>query len=83
VYDTPDNYDMDKLNKDVNSYKFVIIVGNFIDVNKINFKCDISFYMDTSFINFKTYIVEHDIIKDDKMIDIYVYKIFKPRYSCQ
>ena len=78
IYDHPDNYDLNKLNEDINKYKYAIIVGNYIDTSKINFKYDISFYLDTSYINYKTYIIERDLIKNSDIIDDYVYKIFKP-----
>lgn len=80
IYDCPEDYDWDKLNEDVSKEKGAIIVGNIFDGSKIKFKYDISYYFDTSYINYKDYIIEKKILKDvdEKIIDIYVYKIFKP-----
>jgi len=83
IYDCPENYDWDKLNEDVSKEKGAVIVGNIFDGSKINFKYNVSYYFDTSYINYKEYIIDKKIIKDseEKTIDTYVYKIFKPMYE--
>ena len=85
IYEDTDNYDWDKLNKNINELKSsgVIIYGNYIDLSKINFNYDFSFFYSLNNTLCKKILIEKKFLSFDnkKHEKIYFDKILNPKYE--
>jgi hypothetical protein len=86
LYDHSDNYDWDKLDKDVNDQKSkgIILYGTFIDIEKIDFKINFTFFLNMNNTMCKTVLIQKKFLpykEDDPKIKIYFEKIFNPIYD--
>ncbi len=86
LYEHPDNYDWDKLNRDVNYVKSsgLILYGNYLDIDKINWKPDFNFFISMNTNICKLKLIEKNLLpndKDDEKVKIYFTKIFNPIYD--
>ena len=85
IYENVDNYDWDKLSKDVNKYKSsgVILYGNIINIDKINFNIDFIFFTSIQNKLYKDYIKEHKLFDniDDDYLDLYINNYIIPLYE--
>jgi len=84
LYDHTDNYDWDKLNKDINKTKGVILYGSFIDTKKIDFKINFTFFLNMNNSLCKTILIKKKFLpykEDDNKIKVYFEKIFNPIYD--
>lgn len=88
LYDHIDNYDWDKLNKDVTKIikdkSGVILYGTFIDTEKINFNIDFTFFLNMNNSLCKEILIKKKFLpykEDDNRIKIYFEKIFNPIYD--
>ena len=86
LYEETENYDWDKLNKEVNKLKNsgIIIYGNFIDIKKIDWEIDFSFFYSMNNILCKKILTEKKLLNpdfSDTQINKYFDKIFNPIYN--
>ncbi len=86
LYEHPDNYDWDKLNRDVNYVKSsgLILYGNYLDIDKINWKPDFNFFISMNTNICKLKLIQKNLLpndKDDEKVKIYFTKIFNPIYD--
>ena len=81
IYDNVENYDWEKLNKDVNSKKEsgVILYGNFIDLKSLEFDIDFTFYYSIGEKICKEVLIEKKLLtfeNNDDALDIYIKYLF-------
>jgi hypothetical protein len=88
LYDHVDNYDWDKLNKDVTKIikdkGGLILYGTFIDIKKIDFTIDFTFFLNMNNSLCKEILIKKKFLpykEDDKRIKIYFENIFNPIYD--
>ena len=86
LYEHPDNYDWDRLNRDVSHLKStgLILYGNYLDISKINWKPDFSFFISMNMNICKTKLIKKKLLpyeEDDEKVKIYFTKIFNPLYD--
>lgn len=86
IYESSENYDWDKLNKDVNKLKEngVIIYGNYIDEKKIDWETDFCFFYSMNTTLCKKKLIENKMLnfeETDEKLNIYIEKIFGPFYE--
>ncbi len=86
IYEHPDNYDWEKLNRDVNHLKSsgLILYGNYLDTEHINWKSDFNFFLSMNTNICKQKLIERNLLpyeKDDDKVSIYLLKIFNPLYD--
>jgi len=86
LYEHPDNYDWDRLNRDVSHLKStgLILYGNYLDNSKINWKPDFSFFISMNMNICKTKLIKKKLLpyeEDDEKVKIYFTKIFNPLYD--
>jgi len=86
LYEHPDNYDWDKLNKDVNEKKTngVILYGNYIDITKIDFEIDFSYFLSLNTNLCKNILIEKQMLPhkdDEEKVKVYFKDIFNPIYE--
>jgi shikimate kinase len=86
LYEHPDNYDWEKLNKDVNEKKSsgIILYGNYIDKLKITFKINFCFFFSMGLDLCKSVLTENKMLpyaSNDEKVKIYFEHIFKPIYE--
>jgi broad-specificity NMP kinase len=86
IYESSENYDWEKLNKDVNELKTkgVILYGNYIDNNKVDFEIDYCFFYSMNTTLCKKKILDKKILDFDnseEKVNTYFEKIFNPFYE--
>ena len=86
IYESSENYDWDKLNKDVKELKEngVIIYGNYIDEKKIDWEADFCFFYSMNTTLCKKKLIENKLLnfeETDEKLNIYIEKIFSPFYE--
>lgn len=88
LYDHTDNYNWEKLNKDVDKIikdkGGLILYGSFIDTEKINFNINFTFFLNMNNTLCRDVLIKKKHIpykEDDKRIKIYFEKIFNPIYD--
>jgi hypothetical protein len=86
LYEHPDNYDFEKLCKDVNEKKTdgLILYGNYIDIEKIDFTIDFCYFFNMNTTLCKTVLIEKKLLPyetDDEKVKIYFKEIFEPIYD--
>ena len=86
LYEHPNNYDWDSLNKDINEKKStgIIIYGNYLNKEKINWDIDFSFFFNMNFSLCKKILLEKKFILNEdseEKIKIFFDKIFNPLYN--
>jgi shikimate kinase len=88
LYDHTDNYNWDKLNKDVDKIikdkGGLILYGSFIDTEKINFNINFTFFLNMNTTLCRDVLIKKKFIpykEDDARIKIYFEKIFNPLYD--
>ena len=85
IYENVNNYNWDKLSKEVNEYKEtgVILYGNIIDIKKINFKIDFIFFTSIQNKLYTEYIIKHKLFEniDEEYINLYTNNYITPLYE--
>lgn len=85
LYEYPENYEWDNLNKEVNEKKGngVILYGNYIDIDKLDFNVDFIYFIDINNNLCKTLLLEKKLLPYEKDDDIKIYfkHIFNPLYD--
>ncbi len=86
LYEHPDNYDWEKLDKDVNKIKSkgLVLYGNYIDMEKINFNLDFVFFFNMNVNLCKTMLVKKKLLPyklDDEKVKKYFTDVFNPVYD--
>jgi len=86
LYEHPDNYNWETLNKDVNEKKSngLILYGNYIDNTKIDFEFDFCYFFNMNTNLCKNILIEKKILpykENDEKIKIYFNDIFNPIYE--
>lgn len=85
IYEDSDNYNWDKLNKDVKELKSsgIILYGNYIDQTKINFDYNFAFFYSMNTILCKKILIEKKLLNFNQITHekIYFEKIFYPFYE--
>ncbi len=86
LYEHPDNYDWEKLDKDVNKIKSkgLVLYGNYIDMEKINFNLDFVFFFNMNVNLCKSMLVKKKLLPyklDDEKVKKYFTDVFNPVYD--
>jgi hypothetical protein len=86
MYEHPDNYNWNKLNKDVNKHKKkgIILYGNYIDINKINFDLNFVFFININNLLCTKILFEKKMFpyeEDNKKVSIYFKNYLNPLYE--
>lgn len=86
LYEHPDNYDWEKLDKDVNKLKSngIVLYGNYIDKEKISFEPDFVLFFSMGLNLCKTLLVSKKLLPynlDDEKVKTYFTKVFNPVYD--
>jgi hypothetical protein len=86
LYEHPDNYDWEKLDKDVNKIKSkgLVLYGNYIDMEKINFNLDFVFFFNMNVNLCKSMLIKKKLLPyklDDEKVKKYFTDVFNPVYD--
>ena len=86
LYEHPDNYDWETLNKDVDEKKStgLILYGNYIDNSKTEFKFDFCYFFNMNTNLCKNILIEKQMLpykEDDEKVKIYFKELFNPIYE--
>lgn len=86
MYEHPDNYNWEELNKIINKYKKdgIILYGNYIDIKKINFDINFTFFINMNNALCKKILLENKMLpyeEDNDKVNLYFKNYLNPLYD--